>query len=155
MVHGRADGQELDDVRPPRVDAHVEAHGDDAVGPELVGLGLHALHRELARLVERLRERHHLAGLRLLQVLRADRVDAAPHHEAERLEAGLLHEEELVDREVAREEALLPHRREALARVGGDLEALGAELGARVDGLSHDGDGTVSRRGRQPSVAGL
>ena len=58
--------------------------------------------------------------------LEADVVDAAAHHEAERLEADLLHEQELVHREIAREEVVLPHAREALARV---LREIGGEAG--------------------------
>ena len=101
-----------------------------AVGPELVGLLLHAGHRELARVVERLRHLDELAaGLVLAEVLRrarVDVVDAAAHHEAERLEARLLHEQELVDREIAREKVRLPHPlRDARARAAADRRGAG------------------------------
>ena len=62
-LHGGADGEELDDVRAPRVAVDVEAHADDAVGAELVGLLLHARHRELARAVQRLRQRRVISWL--------------------------------------------------------------------------------------------
>ena len=47
----------------PVVAADVEPDADDAVGAELVGLLLHARHRELARVVHRLRQDGHLLAL--------------------------------------------------------------------------------------------
>ena len=58
-----ADGDELGEVLAPLVAADVEAHADDAVGAELLGLLLHPRHRELARLVHRLREHGQLLVL--------------------------------------------------------------------------------------------
>ena len=49
------DREELDHVRAPAVAALHDPGAHDALGLELVGLGLHPLHRQLARLVERLR----------------------------------------------------------------------------------------------------
>ena len=58
-----ADGDELRHVLAPLVAADVQPHADDAVGAELVGLLLHARHRQLARGVHRLREHLHLLAL--------------------------------------------------------------------------------------------
>jgi hypothetical protein len=56
VLDRRADGDELGHVLAPLVAADVEAHADDAVGAELVGLLLHARHRQLAGVVHRLGE---------------------------------------------------------------------------------------------------
>ena len=56
MLHRGADRDELGQLAAPLVAADVEAHADDAVGAELVGLLLHPGHRELARVVHRLAE---------------------------------------------------------------------------------------------------
>ena len=102
----------------PLVAADVEAHADDAVCAELVGLFFHARHRELARLVHRLREDGHLHRLLPARLLVADVVDRAADDEAERVEACLLDEQELVHRQVGGEEAAA-HLGEALAPVLG------------------------------------
>ena len=54
VLDGGADREELGELAAPLVAADVEAHADDAVGAELVGLFLHARHRELAGVVHRL-----------------------------------------------------------------------------------------------------
>ena len=72
-----ADGDELGQVLAPLVAADVEPHADDAVGAELLGLLLHPRHRQLARLVHRLREHGHLLVLAVARdLLEADVVDA-------------------------------------------------------------------------------
>ena len=119
VLDGRADRDELGEVLAPFVAADVEAHADDAVGAELVGLLLHPRHRQLARLVHRLREHGHLHRLFPARLLVADVVDRAADDQPERVEAGLLDEQELVDRQVGGEEAAA-HLRQPLAAVLGD-----------------------------------
>src|SRR5579875_3961183 len=53
---GCPEGEELDDVASPAVAFLRERHADDASRAEVLRLGLHALHRELTRVVERLGE---------------------------------------------------------------------------------------------------
>ncbi len=60
VLDGGADRDELGHVLAPLVAADVQAHADDAVRAELVGLLLHARHRELARAVHRFGEDRHL-----------------------------------------------------------------------------------------------
>ena len=92
-----ADRDELGHVLAPLVATDVESHADHAVRAELVGLLLHARHRQLARSVHRLREHRQLLAFLPAGHLDADVVDRAAHHQPERLEAGLLDEQELVD----------------------------------------------------------
>ncbi len=125
VAHGGADGDELGEVVAPLAAADVEPHGDDPVRAELVGLLLHARHRELAGVVHRLRQDVHLLVLAPRPDLEADVVDRRPDDEPERLEARRLDEQELVDREVAREEAAVAHAREALDAVLGDARRRG------------------------------
>src|SRR5438270_140639 len=69
MLYCRADRDELSEMLPPLVAADVEPHADDAVCPELVCLLFHPSHRQLARLIHRLREHlhfHRLLPARLL-----------------------------------------------------------------------------------------
>src|SRR5919201_324100 len=55
--HRGADGEELDDVRAPApVAPLVDLRPHHARAAQLLGLGLHALHGQLARVVERLGE---------------------------------------------------------------------------------------------------
>ena len=100
VLDGGADRDELRHVLAPLVAADVQAHADDAVRAELVGLLLHARHRQLARPVHRLGEHSHLLAFLPAGHLDADVVDRAADHQAERLEACLLDEQELVDRQV-------------------------------------------------------
>src|SRR5207248_9681312 len=101
----------------PLVAADVYPDADDPVRAELVGLLLHARHRELSGVVHGLGQDVHLLVLVPAADLEADVVDRAPDDEPERLEAGRLHEQELVDGEIAREEALALHPLEPLAAV--------------------------------------
>ena len=63
VLDGRADGDELGEVGAPLVAADVEPHTHDPVGPERVGLLLHAGHGELTGVVHRLRQHVHLLVL--------------------------------------------------------------------------------------------
>src|SRR5207247_4138914 len=119
VLDGGADGDELGQIGTPLVAADVQPHPDDAVGAELVGLLLHARHRQLAGVVHGLGEDVHLLVLVPVRLLEADVVDRAPDDEAEWVEAGLLHEQELPHREVGREQACLVLG-QAAAGVGGD-----------------------------------
>src|SRR5256885_17195310 len=94
-----ADRRELEDARAPRMVVLVDRHADDAAGAERLGLDLHALHRELARVVERLRDVDEL-GIRGRLALRtlADVVDAVAHHEPERAIAGVHQRPEILSR---------------------------------------------------------
>ena len=105
VLDRRADRDELGHVLAPLVAADVESHADDPVGAELLGLLLHARHRQLARAVHRLREYRHLLALFPAGQLEADVVDRAADHQPERLEARLLDQQELVDGQVGREQA--------------------------------------------------
>ena len=53
MLHRRTDGDELGDLIAPSMEIDLEAHADDSVGPQGIRLFFEALHRELARMVER------------------------------------------------------------------------------------------------------
>ena len=143
VLDGGADSDELGEVGAPVVAADRQAHTDDAVGAELVGLLLHARHRQLAGVVHRLRQNRHLLVLVPVGLLETDVVDRAAEHQSERLEARLLDEQELVDGQVAGEEAagdvllhplqaLAPGLRQPLERAGAvrlGLRRLGARLG--------------------------
>ena len=122
VLDRRADRDELRELAAPLVPSDLEPHADDAVGGERVGLLLHPRHRELARVVHRLRQHVELLVLAPAAQLEADVVDRAAHDEPERLEARLFHEQELVHGEVAREEAAagLAHAAEPLAPGLGD-----------------------------------
>ncbi len=126
-----ADRDELGEMLPPFVPSDVEPDADDAVRAELVGFFFHARHRELARLVHRLREDSHLHRLLPARLLVADVVDRAADDEAERVEAGLLDEQELVHREIGGEEAAL-HLGEALPAVLGHSFGRGRVVAHRV-----------------------
>jgi len=106
VAHGRADGDELRHVGPPLVAPDVQAHADDAVGPERVGLLLHAGHGEVARLVHGLGQRLHLA-VAAPRGLKTDVVDRGADHQPDRVKAGLLDQQELVDRQVGGEQSRL------------------------------------------------
>ena len=84
VLDRRADGDELGEVLAPLVAPDVQAHADDAVRAQLLGLLLHARHRELAGLVHRLREHGQLLVLAVAGHLQADVVDARADHEPER-----------------------------------------------------------------------
>ncbi len=105
VLDGGAHRDELRHALAPVVAADRQAHADDPVGAELVGLLLHARHRQLAGLVHRLREDVHLLALLPLGLLEADVVDRAADHKAQRLEAGLPDQQELVHGQVAGEQA--------------------------------------------------
>ena len=92
VLDGGAHRDELGHALAPVVAPDLQAHADDPVGAELLGLLLHARHRELARLVHRLGKDVHLLALLPLCLLVADVVDRAADHEPERLEAGLADE---------------------------------------------------------------
>ena len=89
MLDRGPDGDELGQLGAPLVPADVEPHADDAVGAELVGLLLHPRHRQLARVVHRLREDAHFLVLAPVGLLKADVVDRAAEHQPERLEPRL------------------------------------------------------------------
>src|SRR3954468_10715866 len=81
----RADGEELDHVRGPAVTALLEVDANDALGLERLGLGLHALHRQLTRVVERLGVVRHLDVAAdppepAAEALVGDVVHAVAHH---------------------------------------------------------------------------
>ena len=102
--------EELDHVAAPAVVALGELHADDPLRLERLGLGLHALHRQLARVVERLGEVRQLDVLaRLLHRLEhaavRDVVDAGAHDHADRAVAGAQQRPEVLAGEVARERA--------------------------------------------------
>ena len=106
-LDGGADGDELGRIGAPLVVVDVEADPDDAVCAELVGLLLHAVHRQLSCCVHGLGQFGQLLALAPLTGLDPDVVDRRAHHEAERVEAGLLDQQELVHREVGGEQAVL------------------------------------------------
>ena len=105
-----ADGEELGGVGAPLLELDLEAHADDAVGAEHVGLGLHAAHRQLARVVHGLGQDVQFLVLAPPAHLEAAVVDRGAEHEAERGETGLLDQQELVDREVGGEDVAGPAR---------------------------------------------
>src|SRR5438874_4530934 len=120
MLHRRSDRDELREVGAPFVTADLEPHADDAVGAELVGLLLHAGHRQLPRVVHGLGEDVELLVLVPSTCLEPDVVDRAADDEPKRIEACFLDEQELVHGQVAREEPwLLSHPGDALAPVLG------------------------------------
>ena len=82
VLDGRADRDELGQVGAPLVAADVQPHADDPVGAELVGLLLHARHRQLAGVVHRLGEHVHLLVLAPDRLLEADVVDRAARRPA-------------------------------------------------------------------------
>ena len=140
VLDGRPDRDELGQVGAPLVPADVEPHADDPVGAELVGLLLHARHRQLAGVVHRLGQHVHLLVLAPVRLLEPDVVDRAPDDQPERVEPRLLHEQELAHREVGGEEAGLVLG-QAAARVLGDA----LERGGVV---AHGGRLLVRRSGR-------
>ena len=106
--HRSADREVLDHVAVPAVASFDELHADDAFRLERLRLVRHALHRELARVVERLREVRHLDVLAdlarpLAEALVGDVVDARAHHQAEWPVAGREQGVEVLARQVARE----------------------------------------------------
>jgi hypothetical protein len=118
MFDRRPDGNELGQLATPFVAADLESNADDAGGLELIRFLLHPRHRQLARVIHRLRQHVELLVCPPSPQLKADVVDRAAEDKAKRLEARLLDEQELVDREVAGEEASgLPHAPQTLAAV--------------------------------------
>ena len=94
--HRGAEGEELDDVAAPAVVVLVQLdlHDPEHAVTDVLGLFLHALHRELARVIEGLGvllELDVLTGLthRLDHAAMRDVVDAVPHDQAHRSLAGL------------------------------------------------------------------
>ena len=82
---GRAHGEELDHMRAPAVAFLLDLGADDALRLPPVRLGLHPLHGKLARVVEGLREVHHLDVLadrleHAAQALMGHVVHAVAHH---------------------------------------------------------------------------
>ncbi len=110
------------------MDVEGQPNRDDAIRTELVGLLLHANHRELARAVQRLRHHGQLLVDAVTDLLEPDVEDARAHDQPERLESGLLDEEELVDRQVTREEVVLAHLGEPLACVLRQIVELGPQV---------------------------
>ncbi len=104
VLDRRPDRDELGELAAPLVTPDLQADADDAVRAERIRLLLHPRHRQLARVIHRLREHLELLVLAPAPELQTDVVDRAADDEPERLEAGLLDEQELVDRQVAREE---------------------------------------------------
>src|SRR5438094_1359405 len=107
-LDGGAHGIELDRVATPDVGLLLDRHADDALGPELAGLLLHAAHGELAGLVDGLGEVGHLDVLAHVvepgtEPLISDVVDAGPHHQRERPVTGLDQGPEVVPGQVRSE----------------------------------------------------
>src|SRR5690242_20283932 len=80
-----ADGEELDDVRTPAVTLLLHTHTDHALRANAHRLGLHSLHRQFARIVERLGKVRHLHVLPdllepLAQALVCNVIYTASHH---------------------------------------------------------------------------
>src|SRR5947199_122693 len=85
--------------------ALLQLHADDPLGLDSLRLGLHPLHRQLTRMVCRLRQDLHLLVLTPARLPIPDVIDRAADDQPEGIEASLLHQKELVYRQVAREEA--------------------------------------------------
>src|SRR6185437_3793192 len=144
-----ADRDELGQVGAPLVAADVEAHADDPIGAELVGLLLHPGHGQLAGVVHRLSQHAELLALVPARLLPADVVDRAAQHEPERLEPRLLDQQELVHRQVAGEEPardLLLHARDPLAAGLGDAGERARLVGGLVRRFGRRERGGVRRR---------
>jgi hypothetical protein len=119
--------------------------------PQLIGLLLHARHRELARVIHRLSQHAELLALVPHRLLETDVVDRAAEHESDRLEPSLLDEQELVDREVAGEEPacdVLLHPRDPLAARRGDAGQRARLIGRGVRRLIGDRAGPRAGPGR-------
>src|SRR5262249_19612564 len=154
VAHGGPDRDDAGEVVTPLAAADVQAHGDDPVGAELIGLLLHARHRQLACVVHRLREDVHLLVAAPRPHLEADVVDRRADDESQRLEARGAHEQELVDREVAREERALAHALQAFAAVLGPPGGRGRVVGLRLVGLLLVGHETSGWSGRAMRFSG-
>src|SRR5438552_1981919 len=120
-------------MRAPAVAALVELDADDSLCLRGLGLGLHASHRELARVVDRLRVVRHLdvaADSRdpARGVLVRDVIDAVSQHEPDRSVAGGEQRPEVLAGEVARERTPVRSAVE-LPRSVSDSRADGDELG--------------------------
>ncbi len=102
---GGAGRDEFQAALTPGVHLHPQLHADDAVGAEVIGLGLHAGHRELARVVHGLGEDLEFLVLVPPADLQADVVDRGADDEAERLEAGLAEQHVLRHRQIGGEHA--------------------------------------------------
>src|SRR3984957_18479971 len=105
---GGADGEELDGVADPAVALLLQGDADDALGADLLRRALHALHRQLACVVEGLGEVGELdvaPGLRhrLQHAAVGDVVDAAAHDHADGAMPGAQEGPEVLAGEVAGE----------------------------------------------------
>ena len=106
LADGGSNRRELQQAGAPLVGAPLQAHADDARGPEQRRLLLKAPERAVARLVESLSQNLQLAGAAApgRHPLPADVIDRAAHNLPERLVADLIDEGELIDGEVAGED---------------------------------------------------
>jgi hypothetical protein len=95
VLDGRPDGNELRQVSAPVVTAHLQPDADDPVGAELVGLLLHAGHRQLARGVHRLREGVEL-GVANPRSLEPEVVDRRADYQPDRIKTNVLDQEEVL-----------------------------------------------------------
>ena len=73
---------------------------DDAVSAKVCGLLLHAVHRQLARVIQRAREHLELVALAKLLTLVADVVDRGAQHQPERFVASIFNQQVFVDRQI-------------------------------------------------------
>src|SRR5579862_9791567 len=99
-------GEKLDYVRTPGVAAFFDANAHNTFRFKAGGLGLHALHRELTRVIERLGEVGHLSvasdGLDpLAEALVCHVIDAVAHDQPNRTVASLDERPEILSREIA------------------------------------------------------
>ena len=135
---GGAGCDELQAALAPGVHLHPELHADDAVRAEVIGLGLHARHRELARVVHGLGEDLELLILAPPADLEADVVDRRPDDEAERLEASLAEQDVLRHRQVRSEYAGRAGTRCLREPAVGSLRFPGARLVLRTGKQRHE-----------------
>ncbi len=89
MTDRGASRHELQAALAPGVHLHAEFHADDAVGIQVVGLGSHPGHGQLARVVHGLSEDLKLLVLAPSADLQADVVDRGADDEPERFESCL------------------------------------------------------------------
>ncbi len=104
-THSRPGGDELQDALPPHVALHPQLNADDAVSPQMVGLGPHPGHRQFPGVVHRLSQDLQFLVLRPPSDLQANVIDRRSDHEAKRLEPGLAEQHVLRNRQVGGENA--------------------------------------------------
>src|SRR5262245_3713734 len=98
-------GDELKKLSIPFKPLDRQLHADDSVRLHRCGFSTHPAHRQLSRVIHRLRKYIELLILAPAAVLNTNMVDARADTQPDRFEPGFSHQQEFIDRKIGGEDA--------------------------------------------------